>query len=217
MAAVLAETNQGGDRIDAVESPVKDLTACFFRGFRDEREACIFRRWRLHLSLARWYDPVMWHSIPLTLFWFVYFGSLGIFFPYFALYLRENAGLSGTEVGLILAISPLVGMIAQPVWGQLADRTGARTRTLAFLTIGTAAGYIGLGRAAGFWPIVMATALLALAGTAVFPMMTSVSLAILRDAGRHAFGHVRAWGTVGYLILLFWFTRVQQKFNAPHE
>jgi PPP family 3-phenylpropionic acid transporter len=144
----------------------------------------------------------MWHSIPLTLFWFTYFGSLGIFFPYFSLYLRENAGLSGTELGVILAISPLVGMIAQPVWGQVADRTGARTRTLAFLTFGTAFGYLGLGYAQGFGQIVLATSALAVVGTAVFPLMTSVSLAILRDAGRHAFGRVRAWGTVGYFILV---------------
>jgi PPP family 3-phenylpropionic acid transporter len=147
----------------------------------------------------------MWHSIPLTLFWFTYFGSLGIFFPYFSLYLRENAGLSGTELGVILAISPLVGMIAQPFWGHMADRTGARTRVLAFLTLGTALGYLGLGYAQGFGSIVLATAALAVAGTAVFPMMTSVSLAILRDAGRHAFGRVRAWGTVGYFILVLVF------------
>jgi len=91
----------------------------------------------------------MWHSIPLTLFWFTYFGSLGIFFPYFSLYLRENAGLSGTQLGVVLAISPLVGMIAQPLWGQVADRTGARSRVLAFLTLGTALGYAGLGLAQG--------------------------------------------------------------------
>ena len=157
----------------------------------------------------------MWHSIPLTLFWFVYFGSLGIFYPYFALYLRENAGLTGTQVGLILAISPLVGMIAQPVWGQLADRTGARSRTLAFLTVGTALGYLGLGMADGFWPIVLATAVLALVGTAIFPMITSVSLAILRNAGRHAFGHVRAWGTVGYFILIMLFPWMLQILAAP--
>lgn len=144
----------------------------------------------------------MWHSIPLTLFWFTYFGSLGIFFPYFTLYLRENAGLTGTQVGFVLAISPLIGMIAQPFWGQVADRTGARTRVLAFLTFGTAFGYLGLGYAQGFWAIVLATSALAVVGTAVFPMMTSVSLAILRDAGRHAFGRVRAWGTVGYFILV---------------
>lgn len=157
----------------------------------------------------------MWHSIPLTLFWFVYFGSLGIFYPYFALYLRENAGLTGTQVGLILAISPFVGMMAQPLWGQLADRTGARSRTLALLTAGTALGYLGLGLADSFWPIVLATAVLALVGTAIFPMMTSVSLAILRDAGRHAFGHVRAWGTIGYFILIMVFPWIMQIFGAP--
>ena len=157
----------------------------------------------------------MWHSIPLTLFWFVYFGSLGIFYPYFALYLRENAGLTGTQVGLILAISPFVGMMAQPIWGQLADRPGARSRTLAFLTVGTALGYLGLGLADSFWPIVLATAVLALVGTAIFPMMTSVSLAILRNAGRHAFGHVRAWGTIGSFILIMLFPWMLQIFAGP--
>jgi PPP family 3-phenylpropionic acid transporter len=147
----------------------------------------------------------MWHSIPLTFYWFTYFGSLGIFYPYFTLYLRENAGLTGTQVGLVLAISPLIGMIAQPLWGQVADRTGARARMLAFLTLGTTLGYLCLGYADGFLSIVAATSALAIVGTAVFPMMMSVSLAILRDAGRHAFGRVRAWGTIGYFILVLVF------------
>lgn len=147
----------------------------------------------------------MWHSIPLTLFWFIYFGSLGIFFPYFSLYLRENAGLSGTELGVILAIPPLVGMIAQPFWGQVADRTGARGRILALLTLGSALGYLGLGFAQGFWPIIFTTAALALLGTAVFPILTSVSFGILRGAGPHAFGHVRVWGTIGFFVLVVGF------------
>jgi PPP family 3-phenylpropionic acid transporter len=156
----------------------------------------------------------MWHSIPLTLFWFVYFGSLGIFFPYFALYLRENAGLSGTEIGVVLAIAPLIGMVAQPFWGRVADRTGARSRMLAYLTLGTAMGYLGLGAAEGFWPIVAAAVLMAIVGTAIFPLMTSVSLAILRDAGRHAFGNVRVWGTVGYFILVISFPRILQWYRT---
>lgn len=157
----------------------------------------------------------MWHSIPLTAFWFVYFGSLGIFFPYFSLYLKENAGLSGTQVGLVLAISPLVGMMAQPIWGQIADRTGARTRTLAFLTVGAAFGYMLLGTASGFWPIVAATAFLALVGTPVFPMMMSVSMAILSGAGRHAFGRVRVWGTIGYFMVILAFPWILQNFSSP--
>ena len=32
------------------------------------------------------------------LWWFI-FASLGLYFPYYSLYLRENAGLSASEVG----------------------------------------------------------------------------------------------------------------------
>jgi PPP family 3-phenylpropionic acid transporter len=46
-------------------------------------------------------------------------------------------------------------------------------------------------------------------------MMTSVSLAILRNAGRHAFGHVRAWGTIGYFILIMVFPWMLQISGAP--
>jgi PPP family 3-phenylpropionic acid transporter len=159
----------------------------------------------------------MWHSIPLTLFWFIYFGSLGIFFPYFALYLRENAGLTGTQLGIVLAISPLVGMIAQPLWGQVADRTGARGRILAWLTLGTAVGYVALGYVAGFLPIIIAMIALAFVGTPVFPIMISVSLAILRDAGRHAFGRVRVWGTIGFFVLVLLFPWLLDKYQAAAD
>ena len=66
----------------------------------------------------------MRRAVPLAVFWFLFFGGLGVFYPFYTLYLHENAGLSGTEVGAILAVMPLVGMVAQPFWGQLADRTG---------------------------------------------------------------------------------------------
>jgi PPP family 3-phenylpropionic acid transporter len=118
-------------------------------------------------------------------------------------------------VGLVLGIPPLVGMIAQPIWGQIADRTGARTRILALLTVGTAFGYVLVGAASGFWPIVFATVFLALVGTPIFPLMMSVSMAILTGAGRHAFGRVRVWGTIGYFIIILAFPWMLE--NVPAE
>ena len=128
--------------------------------------------------------------------------------------MRANAALSGTEVGFVLAIAPLIGMFAQPFWGQVADRTGARSRMLAFLTMGTALGSLGLGAAKGFWLILAAAVPLAVVGTAIFPIMTSVSLAILRDAGRHAFGNVRVWGTVGYFVVVMAFPWMLEQFRT---
>ena len=158
----------------------------------------------------------MWHSVPLTLFWFVYMGSVGIVLPYYSLYLKENAGLSGTEVGWVLAVLPLVSIVVQPFWGQVADRTGARSRIVAFLSIGSALGYLALAVANGFWAILLATAALAFFGTAVLPITVSVSLAVLRDAGPHAFGFVRVWGTVGYFVLIVSFPWILDRYRTAN-
>ncbi len=70
----------------------------------------------------------------------MYMGALGMFFPFYGLYLRENAGLSGTQLGWVLAMMPLVGLVAQPVWGQVAYRTGARSRIRTLLSLGAVVG-----------------------------------------------------------------------------
>ena len=156
----------------------------------------------------------MFRSLPLTLFWFVYMGSVGIVLPYYSLYLKENAGLSGTELGWVLATLPLVSIVVQPFWGHVADRTGARSRIVVLLSIGSALGYLALAAAGGFWAILFATAAMAVFGTAVLPITVSVSLAILRDAGPHAFGFVRVWGTVGYFVLIVSFPWILESYQA---
>src|SRR5918996_3300156 len=158
----------------------------------------------------------MWRSAPLTLFWFVYMGSVGVILPYYSLYLKENAGLSGTEVGWVLAVLPLVSIVVQPFWGQVADRTGARSRIVAFLSIGSALGYLALALAEGFWAILLATAALAVFATAVLPITISASLAILRDDGPHAFGFVRVWGTVGYFVLIVSFPWILDRYRTAN-
>jgi PPP family 3-phenylpropionic acid transporter len=141
-------------------------------------------------------------------------GSVGIILPYYSLYLKENAGLSGTELGWVLAILPLVSIVAQPFWGQVADRTGARSAIVALLSLGSALAYFALAAAEGFSAILLATAALAVFGTAVLPITVSVSLAILRDAGPHAFGFVRVWGTVGYFVSIVSFPWILNRYQA---
>jgi PPP family 3-phenylpropionic acid transporter len=126
--------------------------------------------------------------------------ALGIYLPYFALYLRENVGLTAAQLGVVLALPPLVGLVAQPAWGQLADRTGSRVAVVVVLAAGTAAGFAALAHARGLWPTLLATVLLATFLSALFPLSTSVSFALLREPLR--FGKVRVWGTIGYFIVV---------------
>lgn len=144
-------------------------------------------------------------QVTLSLVWFFYFAGVGIFFPFLSLYLRENVGLSGTEVGFVLSVWPLVGMLAQPFWGQLADRTGARRTILTILTAGTALSILSLGLAQSFLTLSLAAAFTALFSTSVIPMMFAVSLGTLRDRGPNAFGFTRVWATISFLLLVVGF------------
>jgi len=139
--------------------------------------------------------PVM---LTLSIIWGLVLGGLGLIFPFYALYLKENVGLTGTEIGLVVATLPLVGVLVQPLWGQIADRTGLRGRVLALLSLGSAAGYAFLSQARSFEDFLLCTAVLALFSTATIPACMSVSLALLPGPRGTAFGRVRVVGTLGF-------------------
>ncbi len=140
--------------------------------------------------------------------WFFCLAGLGLFFPYYSLYLHENAGLNATQVGIVYAALPLAGLLAQPFWGQVADRTGSRSWVLALLAAGAAIGYATLYFCKGFVLLLIGTAVLAFFSTALIPACVAVTLALTKDAGRHAFGLTRTWGTIGFLALVILFPPV---------
>lgn len=161
-------------------------------------------------------------TFKLAAYWFLIMGALGAFYPFFTLYLRENTGLSGAQVGLVAAALPLTGTVFQPFWGQVADRTGSRTRTLAFLVLGAALGYVLLTVPLSFAGLLVAAAFLAIFSTSLIPMGVSVSLATLEATRIIDFGRVRVWGTIGYLCavvavprLLYWYQKATGLARVP--
>jgi PPP family 3-phenylpropionic acid transporter len=139
-----------------------------------------------------------------------------MFFPFLSLYLRENAGLSGTQIGLVLATFPAVGLVAQPLWGILADRTGSRIRVLTAVTLAAGVGEAAVGLAHGFSAIILTVAGLAFFGSAVIPLSVSIAFAALSDRGPHAFGLARAWGTVGFLFSIVTMPMILDWWQAWH-
>jgi MFS transporter, PPP family, 3-phenylpropionic acid transporter len=144
-------------------------------------------------------------GVAISSFWFCAMGALGMFFPFFSLYLRENAGLAGWQVGVLLAVPPLVAVAAQPSWGVLADRTGSRARVLFVLALGSAAGYASLALGTSFASLFVLTSLLACFSTPLAPTAVAVTFAIAPNGGVRSFGFYRAWGTVGYGVIVVGF------------
>ena len=147
-------------------------------------------------------------NLRLSIFWFFYMAGLGVFFPYFSLYLGQELGLEGGRIGVAMAMIPLVGLFTQPLWGQVADRTGTRRGTLALSVAGVALANLVLAQVHTFSTALLATALLATSLTAVLPMATAVSLAAQSKQGGSAFGFVRMWGTLGFLFSVVTFPHI---------
>lgn len=145
------------------------------------------------------------------LWWFI-FASLGLYFPYYSLYLRENAGLGASQVGMIVATVPLMGIVAQPLWGRLGDRTGSRSRILALIAFGAAVGHVCLAWPTTFAGYMIATASVAFFGSALAPIAVSTSLAHLHPPAERKYGRVRVMGTLAFAVsvgtLPFWIDAV---------
>jgi len=157
--------------------------------------------------------PLARRALPLAAYWALGMAPFGLSLPYLALYLSENAQLTGAQVGAVFAVMPAVGILAQPIWGVLADRSGLRARSLVVISAGTAVGLLAIGRAQGFASILAATALFAVFARAVIPMLLSVSLSALEDHP-HAFGWVRAFGTIGFAASMFVFPAALHSYQA---
>lgn len=138
----------------------------------------------------------------LCIYWLLSLAALGSFFPFMPLYLRENLRMSGAQVGAVMAMLPLVGLFVQPLWGQLADRTGARVGILALLCMGAAAGYLGLRQAEGFEGMLIAIGVLAIFSTGLQPAAMGVSMAMLGTDAPRDFGRHRAWGVAGFFVMI---------------
>src|SRR5215213_11105669 len=81
----------------------------------------------LHISYVRYFvayncralETLMKKIWPFT-FYFLYFAALSSLMPFFVLF-YQGLGFSGTQIGLLTGIAPLITLVASPFWTNLAD------------------------------------------------------------------------------------------------
>lgn len=136
--------------------------------------------------------------LPLTGFYFLYFGALGITLPFLPAYLA-SLSLSATQVGLLLALQPLMSLVMPPVWGHLADRTGRPDRVLTLLSLGACAAFAPLLFTERFATLVAVLAAYAVFVSSVTAIADALTLHRVAHTGS-SYAHVRLFGSVGFVL-----------------
>lgn len=118
-------------------------------------------------------------------------------------------GWTGTQIGIFFTITTVSQAVATPAWARLADRPERSRRRLLKLQYLLAALAIAALPLFGTWALGLAIAtLLGATIQCARPLMDTVTLGTV---GLNRFGHVRAFGTVGFgfVALLFGVLGVQ--------
>ncbi|WP_435594336.1 MFS transporter [Uliginosibacterium flavum] len=139
-------------------------------------------------------------SVPfrrLSAYYFFYFAFIGIFMPYFALYLQSR-GFAAAQIGFLLAVMQWMRLLAPNLWGWLADRLGRRMPVLRVAALISLLGFMGIAWSTGFWGIAASLAVMGFFWTAQSPLAEATTFNHLN--GRPGYGAIRAWGSFGFVV-----------------
>ncbi|MFC5487174.1 MFS transporter [Microvirga aerilata] len=117
----------------------------------------------------------------------------------FPLWLRSQ-GLTEADVGLCLSLGSVLAIVANPIVGIIADKTGRRERLL--IVLGSATALISLFNfmAEGFTVILAIYLSVRLFSSSLIPLSESIVLANMKRLDLN-FGRIRSWGSSAVVAL----------------
>jgi PPP family 3-phenylpropionic acid transporter len=134
-----------------------------------------------------------------ALFYLSYYGATAAYMPFLSVFYAQR-GLSGSEIGTLAAVGPLVALLAAPSLAALADRRGWQVRMLSLGLAGMALGLLALPLAPSFVLLLGVSVALAVVGS---PIMSIADGLIAQMAARRdlSYGRMRLWGSVSWVVL----------------
>ena len=131
-------------------------------------------------------------------FYFFYYAFVGMFAPYWSLYL-QSIHFNAIEISILMSMQPVMRMIAPNLWGWLAEHTGKRVQVVQIAATLSAACYLGVFFTTSFWGMLLVLALMAFFWSASMPLVEATTLSYLGKHTAH-YGRIRSWGSIGFIV-----------------
>jgi len=132
--------------------------------------------------------------------YFIYFGVLGIFLPYFNLYCYK-LGFSGMQIGALSGLRSVAMVIFPLIWGLLADRFNYRRPIYILCNFVSTAVWIMYLFNTDFWSMLYITALYGMFFSPIISFLEAVTMDVLGDA-KKSYGRIRAWGSISFIVVV---------------
>jgi PPP family 3-phenylpropionic acid transporter len=134
----------------------------------------------------------------LSLYYFFYFAFIGVFSPYFTLYL-QGISLSAADIALLMSQMQLMRLLAPTFWGWLADKRGRQVDIIRLSAVCACVGFTGFFLTDDFVHLFIPMTLMAFFWSASLPLVESLTFAHLK-AQPQRYSQIRVWGSVGFIV-----------------
>lgn len=136
-----------------------------------------------------------WH---IAGFYFFYFAFVGMFSPYWSLYLK-SIHFDAVQIGILMSVQPVMRMLSPAFWGWLADRLGNRLLVVQMTAVLSVLSYLGVFFTTQFYPLLLVLMLMGFFWSASMPLVEATTLTYLgKNTARY--GRLRSWGSVGFIL-----------------
>jgi MFS transporter, PPP family, 3-phenylpropionic acid transporter len=135
---------------------------------------------------------------PFT-FYLLFFAGAAAIFNFLALFFQSK-GLPGSQIGILMGTSSLVGLVAGPLWSALADATQRHRLILSVAILGSLIAVFFYPFVNVFLGFLVLVTLQALFGGPIISMVDNASMTMLGDE-REMYGRVRLGGTIGWGLM----------------
>lgn len=129
-------------------------------------------------------------------FYFAFFGALAFLMPFLALF-YQKVGFSGTQIGLLTGIAPLITLAGAPFWTGLADSTRRHKAVMALTIVTVIGAMLLMPRFDEFYILFALVVVFAFFGAPVVSLADSATMNMLGEK-RDNYGKIRLWGAVGW-------------------
>ena len=134
----------------------------------------------------------------LSFYYFFYFAFIGVFSPYFTLYL-QSLRLTAADIALLMSQMQLMRLLAPTFWGWLADKRGRQVDIIRLSALCACIGFTGFFLTDNFIQLFIPMTLMAFFWSAALPLVESLTFAHLADES-HRYSRIRVWGSVGFIV-----------------
>ena len=130
--------------------------------------------------------------------YFLYFGVMGVFLPYFNLYCY-HLKFSGFQIGVLSAIRSIALVLFPLVWGGLADRFHIRRPIYIFCSFISTAIWAFYLYTTDFWAMLLITIFYGVFYSPIISFLEAFTMDVL-GTEKKSYGKMRGWGTIAFIM-----------------